>query len=207
MTLEKSQMLYDRGIKALVIACNTATSAAIGLLREHFTTIPVIGIEPAVKPATLVKDHPSVLVLATPTTVHGDKFLELASRFEDKASILPLSCPGLMEFVEQGELESRDLETYLKNLLSSVLEKQMIDVVVLGCTHYPFVRESIKAVLHQLENGRDVPVIDGSLGTARELRRRLENQELLREDGHVGEVRLECSLPEKEELMRLLFEA
>lgn len=96
--------LYARGIKAAVIACNTATSAAIGTLRAAFSDIPVIGIEPALKPAAA--QHRHVLVLATPLTLREEKFAALMQRCAASAEILPLPCPELVEFVERGELDS-----------------------------------------------------------------------------------------------------
>ena len=88
-----------------MVACNTATSAAITLLREQYTDIPVVGIEPALKPAVMEKEHARVLVLATPMTVHAGKFVSLMERFAGRATMIPLGCPGLMEFVEAGKLE------------------------------------------------------------------------------------------------------
>ena len=103
--------LYDRGIKAAVIACNTATSAAIGPLRAAFPDIPVIGIEPALKPA--VAHHRRVLVLATPLTLREEKFVALMHQCAGCAEIVPLPCPELVEFVERGELDSPALTAYL----------------------------------------------------------------------------------------------
>ena len=102
--------LYARGIKAAVIACNTATAAAIGTLRAAFSDIPVIGIEPALKPAAA--QHRHVLVLATPLTLREEKFAALMQRCAASAEILPLPCPELVEFVERGELDSPALTAY-----------------------------------------------------------------------------------------------
>ena len=82
-----------RGIKAIVVACNTATSAAIKALRERYTQIPVVGIEPALKPAVMEKENARVLVMATPMTVHASKFMTLMARFEGQATMIPLGCP------------------------------------------------------------------------------------------------------------------
>ena len=97
--------LLSRGVKALVVACNTATSAAIRILREKYADMPVIGIEPALKPAVHAGGHPRVLVMATPMTLREEKFHALMQRFESDAEILRLPCPGLVEYVEQGVLE------------------------------------------------------------------------------------------------------
>lgn len=180
-----AKYLYDKGIKALVVACNTATSAAIQKLRERYTDIPVIGIEPALKPAVLSAVHPTVLVMATPMTLREEKFKGLMQRFEAKADIVPLPCPGLMEFVERGEMESEALEVYLQNLFAPY---EKVDAVVLGCTHYPFLRGTIQKVL-----GESAILFDGGAGTARETRRRLEEKNLLNPSAEQGKVVFENS--------------
>ena len=193
---EDAAYLYKKGIKALVVACNTATSAAIQTLREIYQDIPVIGIEPALKPAVLSKEYPTVLVMATPMTIKEEKFHKLMQRFETKAKIIPLPCPGLMEFVERGELEGEALEQYLKTLFSPY---QKVDAVVLGCTHYPFVKNTIQKVL-----GEDAMLFDGGAGTARETKRRLEQRGLLNPTSEKGKVIFENSA--KEERLILLCE-
>lgn len=96
------EYLYGRGVKAIAVACNTATSAAIGVLRQIYTDIPIIGIEPALKPAVLMKKNPNIIMMATPLTVKGDKLHHLLARFEAEANVYPLPCPGLMEFAERA---------------------------------------------------------------------------------------------------------
>ena len=118
LTQDVIARLYDRGIKAAVIACNTATSAAIGPLRAAFPDIPVIGIEPALKPA--VAHHRRVLVLATPLTLREEKFAALMQQCAGCAEITPLPCPELVEFVERGELDSPALTAYLARQLGTV---------------------------------------------------------------------------------------
>lgn len=189
-----AEYLYSKGIKALVVACNTATSAGIGLLRKRYTDIPVIGIEPALKPAVLSAEHPTVLVMATPMTLREEKFRCLMQRFEEKAEIIPLPCPGLMEFVERGELQSEALEQYLYKLFAPY---EKVDAVVLGCTHYPFVRKVIKKVL-----GDEAVLFDGGEGTARETRRQLVERGLLSPSEEPGKVVFENSAKE-ESLLKL----
>ena len=186
--------LYEQGIKALVVACNTATSAGIKILRERYTDMPVIVIEPALKPAVLSKDHPTVLVMATPMTLREEKFHNLMQRFMEQAQIEPLPCPGLMEFVERGELESEALEQYLKELFSPY---EKIDAVVLGCTHYPFVKNMIQKVI-----GEEVLLFDGGAGTARETKHQLEAWDIVNPSKEPGTVRFENSTG-REELLRL----
>ena len=199
LTLHNAAYMYEKGIKALVVACNTATSAAIAALREQYPQMPVIGIEPALKPAVGIGDHPHVLVMATPATVAGDKFCSLLRGFEDQAEVSVLPCPGLMEYVERGELDSPGLHRYLKELFLP-FQDQTIDAVVLGCTHYPFVREAIACEL-----GQKARILDGSLGTARELARRLAEADLLCGRSQGGRVQFEMTLPGREDLCRRLL--
>ena len=117
LTCEHAKRLFEDGAKGLVVACNTATSAAVRVLRETYPTIPIVGIEPAVKPAVMCKEHPRVLVMATPMTIREEKFQKLMQRYEDQGEIIPLPCPGLMDFVERGDLDGEDLRKYLTELL------------------------------------------------------------------------------------------
>ncbi|MCQ2406484.1 MAG: glutamate racemase [Oscillospiraceae bacterium] len=191
------------GCKALVIACNTATSAAVWELREDFPDFPIVGIEPAVKPAALSGEHPRILVMATPMTIREEKLRRLIEEYEDRAEIISLPCPGLMEFAERGELHGKDLNNYLCKLLSPYRDK-ILDGIVLGCTHYPFLKDEIAAALPY-----PVTFFDGAEGTARELRRRLEELSLSAPKEKKGTITFRCSLPgeEKEALFgRLLNE-
>ncbi len=201
LTLEHAAHLYAQGIKALVIACNTATSAAIRPLREIYTDIPVIGIEPALKPAALMAQHPSVIVMATPLTVAGDKFRDLLGKYSDRADVIPLACPGLMEYVEQGCLDTPQVRQYLQDLLTPALTEHHPDAIVLGCTHYPFVRPLIRQIA-----GPSVRIFDGGAGTARELQRRLRESGFLSAHTTPGSVQIKDSLPEKTALCRMLLE-
>lgn len=174
LTLADADFLMGQKVKALVVACNTATSAAIHILREKYQKeIPVIGIEPALKPAVSVRENPRVLVMATPMTLREEKFHNLMQKFQNKAEIISLPCPGLVEFVERGELCGAELEQYLNNLFEPYRTRQ-IDAVVLGCTHYPLVRKTIQSVL-----GSGVAVFDGGAGTARETLHQLKVYNLL----------------------------
>lgn len=196
LTLQDAEHLYKQEVKALIVACNTATSAAVHLLREKYTDIPVIGIEPALKPAVLSKENPRVLVMGTPMTIREEKFHRLMMRFQNQAQIFPLPCPGLVEFVEQGDLESQKLEEFLRQLLMPY-KKQGIDAVVLGCTHYPLVREAIQKVL-----GEQVKLFDGGYGTAKETKRKLEAFGLRNPSKEKGAVIFQNSL-EGEKILQL----
>lgn len=200
LTLNNIQHMAHQGIKGIVIACNTATSAAVTPLRKIYPEIPVVGIEPAVKPAVEHCPNGKVLVLATPMTVGAPKLARLIDRFRGNAEVIAVGCPGLMEFVEQGILDGDELEMYLRNLLSPYMTKP-VGAVVLGCTHYPFVQKTVQKIM-----GNDVFVVDGSEGTAREMKRRLKVANLLSDRTEPGEVKFEVTLPEKEGLCRLLFD-
>lgn len=202
-TIACAQQLFEKGAKGLVVACNTATSAAVRVLREMYPYIPIVGIEPAVKPAVSCMEHPRVLVMATPMTIREEKFKGLMERYEKDATILPLPCPGLMDFVERGDLDGEDLHKYLTELLYSYGNNQ-VDAAVLGCTHYPFARKQIQRVL-----GDSVRIFDGGEGTAREMCRRLEESCLRRDDtSRQGSIRFENSLegPEKIDLCKRLLD-
>lgn len=202
LTCDNARRLFEGGAKGLVVACNTATSAAVRVLREEYPYIPIVGIEPAVKPAILSKENPRVLVMATPMTIKEEKLRKLMSLYEDKGELLPLPCPGLMDFVERGDLGSLDLKKYLQELLYEYI-KEPVDAAVLGCTHYPFVKKMIQEVL-----GSNVVIFDGGAGTAREMRRRLAESNLLTTRHEAGEVdfRNSSSDSRKIELSKFLFD-
>lgn len=200
LTLLQTEKLKKQGVKALVIACNTATSAAISDLRKKYADIPVIGIEPALKPATLVKEHPLVLVLATPATVAGDKFLQQVQRFEHDAVIRPVGCPGLVEYVEKGQTDTPQVRALVRELLTPFLA-QKPDAIVLGCTHYPFLTGAIREVV-----GEGPAILDGGEGTARHTCHLLAEGDLLSDRKRAGQVMFDMSLPGQEALCRQLLQ-
>lgn len=193
LTITNVEFLLRQGTKGIVVACNTATAAAVRILRSQYPDIPLVGIEPAIKPAALQPGHPRVLVMATPMTIQGDKYKTLMTKYEDKADIIGLPCPGLMEFVETGNTEGEDLKRFLEDLLSPYLRE--IDSIVLGCTHYPFVRNLIQEIA-----GERVRIFDGGNGTAREMQRRLTAAGLRTARRKPGTVTFENSLAKEEEI-------
>ncbi len=166
LTISHAKRFIEHGAKALCIACNTATSAAVRSLREMYPNFPIVGIEPAIKPAAEQFPQGRILVMATPMTIREAKFKDLLMRYEDRANFIPLACPGLMEYVEKGMADSSEVNAFLRKLLADYVDN--VDAVVLGCTHYPFVRRQITDIL-----GQNVGIFDGAAGTARELRRRM----------------------------------
>lgn len=201
LTFACVEKLLDMGIKGLTVACNTATSAAVRLLRQKYPDLPLVGIEPAVKPAALFMDNPRVLVLATPVTVREEKLANLMSLYEDKATLIPVGCPGLMEFVESGRAGSDEVEVFLRELLEPYMTKR-VDAVVLGCTHYPFVKKQLRKIM-----GEDVLFFDGGEGTAREMKRRLSVVGLLSDRAEAGKVDFitSCGTVEKVNLCKALL--
>lgn len=187
LTQEHAGRLFSLGAKALVIACNTATSAAVRELRQSHPDRIIIGIEPALKPAADRFPGGTVLVMATDATLREEKFSDLMTKFEGECTVLKCPCPGLMEFVERGELESDSLAARLKEILSP-FQPEKADAIVLGCTHYPFLKNAIRKTV-----GDKPLLLDGADGTAKETRRRLLEAGLLRQEGS-GSVKLENSL-------------
>ena len=180
ITRQNLESLQEKGIKALVVACNTATSAAVRILREENPDLVIVGIEPAIKPPAVTLDHPRVLVMATPLTLKEEKFKRLVGQYSDRADIIPLPCHRLAELVESGNIDSDEIDDYIASLLEPYRD-QGIDALVLGCTHYPHVRETIERHISPT-----VKIFDGGEGTARETRRRLDVADLLCPEDQVG---------------------
>jgi glutamate racemase len=194
MTVENISKLIEMGAKEAVIACNTATSAAVGVLRGMYPDVPIIGLEPAVKPASA--DGGRVLVMATELTLREEKLHKLMERCNDKAEVVLLPCPELVEFAENGITDGSELEAYLNNILSPYLGS--VNAIVLGCTHFPLLRGAIQRA------AGDIKLFDGGEGAAREAKRRLEKNDLLSDAGE-GSVKFMSSLEGKEELYKKLF--
>lgn len=199
LTFQAVDGLLRQGVKAVVIACNTATSAAIISLRHAHPSLPIIGIEPAVKPAASAEDSSSVIVMATPLTIKEDKYQKLAAACSNQANVISLPCKGLASMVEAGVLEGTALDDYLQSLFLP-FRYCTVDYIVLGCTHYPFIRDAIRKNF-----GRPVSIIDGSDGTARQLRRQLQKSDLLSLRSEPGTVSFQNSLPGKIPMSERLF--
>lgn len=175
LTLAAVQKLTEHcPLKALVVACNTATAAAVKELRQQYPELIVIGIEPALKLAADHFPHGHIGVMATEVTLREEKFDTLLHRFDGDCTIEKIPAPGLVELVEAGKADSEEAVNLLQGLLKPHIGK--LDALVLGCTHYPFAAGAIRSVL-----GPDIPLLDGGEGTARETRRRLEQAGLLRQ--------------------------
>ncbi len=201
LTVAVFDKLIEQGVKAIVIACNTASSAAGDFLRRKYPELPIIAIEPALKPAVLSSPGGRIAVMATEATLREKKFSRLMDSYVGQAVIHKLPCPGLPEFVERGELESDRLRQFLQERFAS-LGEEPLDGIVLGCTHYPFVKNMIQEVA-----GPGVKLFDGAAGTARQLKRRLKSRGLLRDSQEPGTILWQNSAPDEHfiELSKKLF--
>ena len=171
-------------LKALVLACNTATAAAVKQLRETYPELIVIGIEPALKVAADHYPGGRIGVMATEVTLREEKFDTLLNRFHENCTVAKIPMPGLVQLVEAGKTGTPEMEALLQSLLEPYIGR--LDAVVLGCTHYPLAAADIQNVL-----GKTVVLLDGGDGTARETLRRLKNAGLLEEGS--GELIMENS--------------
>ncbi len=160
--------------KALVLACNTATAAAVTALRERYPDRIIVGIEPALKVAADHFPHGRVGVMATEVTLREEKFDTLLHRFENACTVAKIPAPGLVELIESGKGNGPETRTLLEKILGPYVGK--LDALVLGCTHYPFAAGTIGKIL-----GPETALLDGGEGTARETRRRLAQAGLLEE--------------------------
>ena len=192
LSLAAGAFLFEKGVKAIVVACNTATSAAIQMMRESFN-LPVISMEPAVKPALSALTGGKALVLATPATVTQARYLGLVDRLNAHDSVISVGCGGLVELIEEGVTDEAAIHGYLADKLL-YLQGEKIDAVVLGCTHYSFVEKQIKSYIDRAFH-TDCPVFDGRHGTARQLMRVLNEHGLRRANGK-GRVEFFVSRPD-----------
>lgn len=180
-TLTVGNWLSEQGVKAITIACNTATVVAAKTLREQ-THLPVVAIEPAIKPAVAISHSGVVGVLATRQTVQSAAVARLVALHGADKRILLQACPGLVEQVERADLHSAETEALLRQFIMPLLE-QGADTLVLGCTHYPFLRDTVQRVA-----GRGVTLLDPAEAVARELTRRLVDCGSLSSSTHIGQV-------------------
>ena len=182
-----TRCLLRQGAKIIVVACNTASAAALEYLREKFPDVRFVGMEPAVKPAAEHTQTGRVGILATPATFQGALYSSVVERFANGVELLQNTCPGLVQQIEQGNLEGEETRRILEEALLPMLERN-IDTVVLGCTHYPFVIPLIQRIV-----GDDVRVIDPAPAVAKQVRRVLEARGLRRESGSRGDIKLYTS--------------
>ena len=177
-----TQFLVEQGAKAIVVACNTATAVAVEALRARFA-IPIVAIEPAVKPAAAQTRSRVVGVLATTGTLSSPNMAKLLADYGSDVEFLIRPCPGLADQVERGELASEQTRALVKRYVRPLIDRGA-DILVLGCTHYPFLTPLIREIA-----GPGVDVIDPATAVARELRRRLETSGLINDTAENGRER------------------
>jgi glutamate racemase len=170
---EITRFLLARGVKLIVVACNTASAAALVHLRKTFRSTPFVGMEPAVKPAAESTLSGVVGVLATPATFQGELYASVVERFADGVEVLRSTCPGLVERIEQGDLSGPGTREILREALLPMIGRGA-DAIVLACTHFPFVIPLISDI-----SGPDVRVIDPAPAVARQTQRVLEGRTLV----------------------------
>ena len=179
-------LLLEKGAKMIVIACNTATSAAVKYLRGKYTEIDILGMEPAVQLAVNCGEK-RIILLSTPITAHAENTIRLIEDNREKADIKNIACPGLMDLVENEaglteEENQRQIAEYLKKNLDALTDENYDGSFVLGCTHYVFLRD----ILHDIYP--KAKLYDGNLGTARNLAAHLTRENLLNRENEKGEV-------------------
>ncbi|HEX8406586.1 MAG TPA: glutamate racemase [Duganella sp.] len=184
--LAVTAFLLDHGARALVVACNTATVAAIKAVRARYPALPVVGVEPGLKPAVAASRNGKIGVLATARTLKGEKFLQLREQISaaSHAEFLLQPAVGLVDLIELGDLEAPAIGAMLERYIAPLLD-QGADTLVLGCTHYPFITSGIERVLREHARA-DVVLIDTGDAVARQLVRLLDARGLLRTEQQAG---------------------
>lgn len=176
--------LVDAGCKMVVVACNTATAAAIDFLREKYAHLPIVGMEPAVKPACLHTQSGVVGVLATERSLDGDLFRRTAAKYGKGIEVIMTPGRGFVELVEQNREDTPEAETCVREVMKEMLEKGA-DQVVLGCTHYPF----LLPVIERVVAGRNVTIVDPAPAVARRVAQLLDAYDLHAAPDHRPEYR------------------
>jgi len=176
-----ADFLITQQVKALVVACNTATAAAISDMRARYA-LPIIGMEPAVKPAAAASNNGIVGVLATVGTLKSAQFAALLESYGRNVKVITQGCVGLVECIERGELDTPETKALIKQYTAPLLAEGA-DTIVLGCTHYPFVKQAIQEIV-----GSNITLIDTGAAVAKQLKRQLEEKDLLSQNTEKAEV-------------------
>ncbi|MCL0043773.1 glutamate racemase [Peptococcaceae bacterium] len=194
--------LIHKGAKILVIACNTASIVSLDDLRKHYA-IPIVGVEPAVKPAVQATKTGIIGVLATSVSLSGNRFASLVKRFCTKTRVITQPCPGLVELVEQGEINSIKTKKLLYKYLTPLIAENA-DTIVLGCTHYPF----LKPLIYEIIGNNDIKVIDTGKPVAKQTLRVLKQMNLLNAEHNHGKEMFFSSKDSKQnkDLIKYLWE-
>lgn len=171
--VEAVEALVAEGAKMIVVGCNTATTAAVAYLRERWSDMPIVGLEPAVKPACLTSRTRRIAVLATEHSLKSDMFLATAARYASDVEVIKVVGEGFVELVEQGLERSVEAEIAVRRVVEPLLDEG-IDKIVLGCTHYPFLRPLIEQVIGE----KDIEVIDSGEAVARRVKWLMERYDI-----------------------------
>ncbi len=180
ISVKNTEFLLEKKCKLIVVACNTASTNAVKYLREHYE-VPIIRVQPAIKPAALNSKTKVVGMLATKGTLESELLFETAQRFATGVKVVEQVGEGLVSLIENGQMESPEMTRLLKKYVEPMLEHN-IDQLVLGCTHYPFLTEQIREI-----TGDEVQIIDSGEAIARQTRVILQQEGLLNENEREGE--------------------
>lgn len=183
---EIAYWFIERNAKAIVVACNTATVNAIDQLRKNIS-IPVIGVEPAIKPAVNLSKNKKVAILVTKATAENQRFLTLVAQYSHNSEVIIQPCPGLVELIEQDKKNSPECELLLSKYLQPLLDKG-VDTIVLGCTHYPLVKGIINKIC-----GENVIIMETALPVTEQLQRQLAQHNLINPSDKLGTTRFYSS--------------
>lgn len=186
---EITRFLLRQRCKIIVVACNTATAAALNFLRQTFAEVPFVGMEPAVKPAALKTRSGKVGVLATENTFASPRYAQLMSRFAQDVEVMEDPCRGLVPLIEAGRISDGETEDLLRDVLGPMFADG-VDTLVLGCTHYPFIRPLIEKIIASDVRERPVAIIDPAPAVARQTRNVLAQRGLLAPSAQNGAVHL-----------------
>lgn len=183
-----AKRLMEFNPTAMVVACNTASTSALPRLRQEFPEVPIIGVVPAIKPATMLTKTGVVAVLATTATLASQSYRDLQQHYSRQATILTQACPGWVEMVEHGQVAGLTVQKEVEKIVKPLLEQQA-DVLVLGCTHYPFLRAVLESVV-----GLRVTIIDSGIAVAHQVEKVIKNSPRSGSD-ESGQVRYLCTGP------------
>lgn len=181
---EAVERLVAEGVKMVVVGCNTATTAAVDAVRAHWPEMPIVGLEPAVKPACLTTATRRIAVLATEHSLRSDMFLRTAARYAEDVEVVKVVGRGFVELVEGDRESTPEAMEAVREVVEPLLDKN-IDKIVLGCTHYPFLRPLIERVIA----GRDIEIIDSGEAVARRVRWLLDRYDIAAAEDHTPEYR------------------
>jgi len=206
-----AEQLIKQDVKALVVACNTATVYAIEQLRARLSAqldIPIIGVEPAIKPAAKSSRTKKVAVLVTQATSENQRFKALINTHKSDAEVFIQACPGLVEIIEKGQQHSIHCQQLLIRYITPLIE-QGVDTLVLGCTHYPFLQQQITAIIQNLLAKNQITLIETAMPVSLQLSNKLEHAKLFNQQIRQGQTQFFSSRPSKqqESLISTLWQA